>query len=110
MQFAAFFPTSLSAISFLLFNLFDSPCLAAISTTAKEIGSRKFFWFAIVFQNVMAYAISLMVYQLVGLALGEVQFGAATVAAAVVLVLILYFLFRPDPAKQLQRRAAAANA
>ena len=57
----------------------------------------------------MAYAISLMVYQLVGLALGEVQFGAATVAAAVVLVLILYFLFRPDPAKQLQRRAAAAN-
>ena len=108
-QFAAFFPTSLSAISFLLFNLFDSPCLAAISTTAKEIGSRKFFWFAIVFQNVMAYAISLMVYQLVGLALGEVQFGAATVAAAVVLVLILYFLFRPDPAKQLQRRAAAAN-
>ena len=109
-QFAAFFPTSLSAISFLLFNLFDSPCLAAISTTAKEIGSRKFFWFAILFQNVMAYAISLMVYQLVGLALGEVQFGAATVAAAVVLVLILYFLFRPDPAKQLQRRAAAANA
>ena len=108
-QFAAYFPTSLSAISFLLFNLFDSPCLAAISTTAKEIGSRKFFWFAIVFQNVMAYAISLMVYQLVGLALGEVQFGAATVAAAVVLVLILYFLFRPDPAKQLQRRAAAAN-
>ena len=109
-QFAAFFPTSLSAISFLLFNLFDSPCLAAISTTAKEIGSRKFFWFAILFQNVMAYAISLMVYQLVGLALGEVQFGAATVAAAVVLVLILYFLFRPDPAKQLQRRAAAAKA
>ena len=109
-QFAAFFPTSLSAISFLLFNLFDSPCLAAISTTAKEIGSRKFFWFAIVFQNVMAYAISLMVYQLVGLALGEVQFGAATVAAAIVLVLILYFLFRPDPAKQLQRRAAAAKA
>ena len=109
-QFAAFFPTSLSAISFLLFNLFDSPCLAAISTTAKEMGSRKFFWFAIVFQNVMAYAISLMVYQLVGLALGEVQFGAATVAAAIVLVLILYFLFRPDPAKQLQRRAAAANA
>lgn len=109
-QFAAFFPTSLSAISFLLFNLFDSPCLAAISTTAKEMGSRKFFWFAIVFQNVMAYAISLMVYQLVGLALGEVQFGAATVAAAIVLVLILYFLFRPDPAKQLQRRVAATHA
>ena len=36
-QFAAFFPTTMVAVSFLLFNLFDSPCLAAISTTAKEV-------------------------------------------------------------------------
>ena len=36
-QFAAFFPTTMVAVSFLLFNLFDSPCLAAISTTAKAV-------------------------------------------------------------------------
>ena len=108
-QFAAFFPTSLSAISFLFFNLFDSPCLAAISTTAKEMNNRKFFWFAIVYQNVMAYCISLMVYQLVGLAMGEVGFGVGTIAAAVVLVIVLYLLFRPDPTKKLERQAAAMS-
>ncbi|MFR5733739.1 MAG: nucleoside recognition domain-containing protein [Clostridium sp.] len=47
------FPTALAGFSFLLFNLLDSPCLAAISTMAKEMQSRKWFWFAIVFQNVL---------------------------------------------------------
>ena len=96
-QFAAFFPTSIAAVSFLFFNLFDSPCLAAISTLSKEMGSRKFFWFAILFQNVLSYCIALMVYQIGGLILGEVAFGAATVVAFAVLALILYLLFRPDP-------------
>ncbi len=99
-QFAAFFPTSIAAVSFLLFNMFDSPCLAAISTMAREMGSRKFFWLAILFQNILAYCVSLMVYQIGGLALGMVSFSAATVVAIVVLVAILYLLFRPDPSKK----------
>lgn len=36
-QFAAFFPTTMVAVSFLLFNLFDSPCLAAISQPQKSL-------------------------------------------------------------------------
>ena len=99
-QFAAFFPTSIAAVSFLLFNMFDSPCLAAISTMAREMGSRKFFWLAILFQNVLAYCVSLMVYQVGGLALGLVPFSAATVVAIVILVVVLYLLFRPDPSKK----------
>ena len=43
----AWFPTAVAAFSFLLFNLLDSPCLAAISTMAHEMQSRKWFWFAI---------------------------------------------------------------
>ncbi|HML36092.1 MAG TPA: ferrous iron transport protein B [Bacillota bacterium] len=96
-QFAAFFPTSIAAVSFLFFNLFDSPCLAAISTMAKEMGSRKFFWFALLFQNVLAYCVALMVYQIGGLILGEVAFGVATVVAFAVLAVILFLLLRPDP-------------
>lgn len=95
--FAAFFPTFLSAISFLMFNLFDSPCLAAISTMAKEMGSRKFFWYAIIFQNVMSYCIALMIYQIAGLAAGVVSFNAATAVAFVILAALLYLLFRPNP-------------
>ena len=98
--FSAFFPTSIAAVSFLFFNLFDSPCLAAISTTAKEMNSRKFFWFAIAFQNIMAYSISLIVYQIGGVTMGAVRFGPATVAAIAVLGILLFLLFRPDPNKQ----------
>ena len=48
------FPSAIAAFSFLLFNLLDSPCLAAISTMAKEMNDRKWFWFAILFKNVFA--------------------------------------------------------
>ncbi len=98
--FAAFFPTSIAAVSFLFFNMFDSPCLAAISTMAKEMGDKKWMAFALIFQNVMAYCVALMVYQIGGLVTGEVSFTAATVAAFIVLAVILYLLFRPDPNKK----------
>ena len=108
--FAAFFPSGIAAVSFLLFNLFDSPCLAAISSMAKEMGNRKFFWFAILFQNLMAYCVALVVYQLVGLAIGEVAFNVFTVVALVVLAALLYLLFRPDPNKKKVSAGKAAKA
>ena len=61
---AAWFPSAMAAFSFLLFNLLDSPCLAAIATMAQQMQSRKWFWFAVVFQNVFAYVVSLSVYQI----------------------------------------------
>ncbi len=98
--FQAFFPTSIAAVSFLVFNCFDSPCLAAISTMAKEIGSRKFFWYSLLFQNVAAYCVTLIIYQLIGVLIGEVAFGAATIVAAVLLVGVIYLLVRKDPNKK----------
>lgn len=95
--FRAFFPTSMAAVSFLIFNIFDSPCLAAIASMAKEMNSKKWFWFAIAFQNINAYLICLMVYQLIGFMVGQVAFSVFTVAAVLVLVGYLYLLFRPDP-------------
>lgn len=108
--FAAFFPSGIAAVSFLLFNMFDSPCLAAISSMAKEMGNRKFFWFAILFQNLMAYCVALIVYQLVGLAIGEVAFNVFTIVALVVLAALLYLLFRPDPNKKKASEGKAAKA
>ena len=92
------FPTALAGFSFLLFNLFDSPCLAAISTMAKEMQSRKWFWFAIAFQNIFSYAVTLVVYQ-IGSFLLYGTFGVWTVIAFVVLLFMLFMLFRPDPYK-----------
>ena len=98
-QFASFFPTSIAAISFLVFNIYDSPCLAAISSTAKEMNDKRWFWFSIAFQNINAYAVTLMVYQFGGLITGELAFGIGTIAAIIVLAVYLYLLFRPDPNK-----------
>ena len=92
----AWFPTTIAAFSFLLFNLLDSPCLAAIATMAQQMQSRKWFWFAIIFQNVFAYAVSLIVYQ-VGLLAITGSFGFWTIVAFALLAVMLFFLFRPDP-------------
>ena len=103
------FPTMAAAFSFLVFNLLNSPCLAAISTMAQQMQSRKWFWFAIIFQNVFAYCVALMFYQF-GLLMEGGSFGIGT-AAAVVLLGFLYMLFRPDPyknQKKASRRSVAA--
>ncbi|MDY5179914.1 ferrous iron transport protein B [Butyribacter sp.] len=109
-QFAQFFPTGIAAVSFLMFNLFDSPCLAAISTMAREMKSKKFVVFAIVFQNVLAYCIALMVYQIGGIITGSVVFGPATVVAFIIAIAILYMLFCPDPNKKKAYKTAAGEA
>ena len=54
---ASWFPSSIAAFTFLMFNLLDSPCLAAIATMAQQMQSRKWFWFAILFQNIFAYIV-----------------------------------------------------
>lgn len=95
------FPSAIAAFSFLMFNLLDSPCLAAIATMAQQLQSRKWFWFAIVFQNVFAYVLSLIVYQL-GTFFAGGAFGMGTAVAFVLLALLLFLLFRPDPYKDLK--------
>ena len=95
---ASWFPTGIAAFSFLMFNLLDSPCLAAIATMAKEMNSRKWFWFAILFQNIFAYVVCLCFYQIGSFVTGG-AFGFGTVVGFVVLIVMLFLLFRPDPYK-----------
>ena len=95
----AWFPSAVAAFSFLLFNLLDSPCLAAISTMAHEMQSRKWFWFAILFQNIFAYVVTLCVYQIGLVVTGAGSFGIGTIVALILVAIILFLLFRPDPYK-----------
>ena len=92
------FPSAVAAFSFLMFNLLDSPCLAAISTMAKEMNDRKWFWFAVLFQNVFAYIVCLCFYQIGSFVTGG-AFGIGTVVGFVALIVMLFLLFRPDPYK-----------
>ena len=95
---ASWFPTGLAAFSFLMFNLLDSPCLAAIATMAKEMNDRKWFWFAILFQNIFAYIVCLCFYQIGSFVTGG-AFGIGTAVGFIVLIVMLFLLFRPDPYK-----------
>ncbi len=84
----AWFPTAVAAFSFLLFNLLDSPCLAAISTMAHEMQSRKWFWFAILFQNIFAYVVTLCVYQIGLVVTGAGSFGIGTIVALILVAIL----------------------
>ena len=95
---AAWFPSTLAAFSFLLFNMLDSPCLAAIATMAQQMQDRKWFWFAILFQNIFAYLVCLCVYQLGTFFTGG-GFTVWTGIACIVALFFAYMLFRPDPYK-----------
>ena len=90
------FPSSVAAMSFLIFNLLCAPCFAAIGAIKREMNSTSWTIFAIGYQTVFAYVIALMVYQFGSWFTGSV-FGAGTIAALVILAAMLFLLFRPSP-------------
>lgn len=85
--------TKLSAYAFLVFNLLCAPCFAAIGAIRREMNSAKWMWFAIGYQSVFAYAVSLMIYQFGSAFTGSVH-PVGLVFAVAVLVFIMYMLFR----------------
>ena len=89
--------TAFSGYSFLLFNLLCAPCFAAIGAIRREMNSFKWTLFAIGYQTVFAYSISLIVYQL-GLAFTGSMNIIGTVAASVMIALYIYLLLR-SPSK-----------
>ena len=100
--------TPIAAFSFLVFNLLCAPCFAAVGAIRREMNSAKWTLAAVGYMCAFAYAVSLILYQLIGLALGQVAFGTGTVAAALVLAGLLYLLFRPvRDADRLPGRMAA---
>ena len=82
------------AYSFMIFNLLCAPCFAAIGAIKREMGSVKWTFITIGYMCGFAYVISLIVYQLGGLLLGETTFGVFTVVAILALALLLYLIFR----------------
>ena len=105
--------TTVSAFSFMCFNLLCAPCFAAMGAIKREMNNAKWTAFAIGYMCAFAYCVALMVYQFGGLLTGEVTFGLGTVAAILVLALMLYLLFR-KPARtadtaDLRRMSVQAN-
>ena len=93
------FSTSAAALSFLAFNLFSTPCIAALGAMKRQLASSKMFSFAVVYLTVWAYVYAFIIYHLGGLIVGQVAFGAGTVVALVLLGAIIYLLVRPEKEK-----------
>lgn len=86
--------TALAGYSFLIFNLLCAPCFAAMGAIKREMNNAKWFWFAIGYQCVFAYIVSLCVYQ-IGMLISVGTFGIGTVAAFLLVIGFVYLLFRP---------------
>lgn len=92
-------PTYSSSISFLVFNLLNSPCIASIIAMKKELVSKKLFIFALLYQNIFAYIVSLIIYQLIGFFLGEVQLNVFTIASIFFVGIIINILLKKKPSE-----------
>ena len=107
------FFTPLAAYSFMSFNLLCAPCFAAMGAIKREMNNWRWTCFAIAYMMVFSYCVALMIYQFGGLITGEVSFGLGTVAAVVVLALMIFLLVRKpakvDDTDSLRRMSVQAN-
>jgi ferrous iron transport protein B len=87
------FVSAVAAISFLVFNLLCAPCFAAVGAIKREMNNWKWTLFAIGYQTVFAYAVSLIIYQIGSAFVGQANL-IGIVAAVAVLILFAVLLLR----------------
>ncbi len=87
--------SQIAAFSFLIFNLLCAPCFAAMGAIKREMNSRKWFWFAIGYQCILAYVVALCVFQIGTLVING-TFGVCTAIAIMLVIGFFYLLFRPN--------------
>ena len=86
--------TRLAGYAFLAFNLLCAPCFAAMGAIRREMNSPKWTAFAIAYQCVFAYAISLIIYQVGSAIMGSPNI-IGLIAAILIAVFIVYMLVKP---------------
>lgn len=101
---------SAAIMAFCAFNLLCAPCFAAIGAIRRQMMSAKWTWATIGYMCVFAWCVALMIYQLGGLAAGQVEFNFWTVIALAVLALLIFLLFRPIPNFESPEKARIASA
>ncbi len=87
---------AITAYSFMIFNLLCAPCFAAMGAIKREMNNWKWTLGAIGYMCLFAYVVAMIVFQLGGLITGEATFGPFTVVAALLLLGLLYLVFRKN--------------
>ena len=83
-----------TGLSFMLFNIFNAPCLVAIATAFREQGQAKWGWFTFIFQMLVGYLLAMCTYN-IGMFATAGVFSAATVVSFIVVLVVLILLFKP---------------
>ena len=86
--------TAVAAYSFLVFNLLCAPCFAAMGAIKREMNNTKWFLIAIGYQTILAYVVSMCIYQ-IGTWVTAGTFGIGTIIAFILILGFIYLLFRP---------------
>lgn len=92
--------TPIAAFSFMILNLFDTPCVVAMATIAREMGDRKWAALAIGFQIMLGYGMAFVAYNIGSWLFYGAAFGIGQVLAIVVSLAALWMIVRPAPKKK----------
>lgn len=87
--------TPMAAFSFMILNLFDPPCIVAMATLGREMGSKKWTAIGIGYQVVLGYAMAFIAYQLGSFLFYGASFGIGQIIALLVVLLIVFLIVRP---------------
>ena len=87
--------STLTAISFMLFNLLCAPCFAACGAIRNEMNSTRWTLFAIGFMTAWAYMVSFLTYQ-IGLLVQGQPFSTASGVAIALSVGLIVLIVRPN--------------
>ncbi len=88
-------------LSFLTFNLLCAPCFAAIGAIHRELGTWRSTGLAVLWQCVIAYLISVIVYAVYGTMIGQHVETLSYVLCIINVAVIAYLLWAKDPFRQL---------
>lgn len=91
--------TTVSAMSFMIFNQLNIPCFAAIGAIREEMNNPKWTFYALAYQTGFSYAVALIIYQLGRVLVLKEAFNVWTGVAIALLCMIIYLLFRRDKSK-----------
>jgi len=80
--------TSVSALAYLMFNLFTPPCFAAIGAMNSEMQSKGWLWSAIGLQLCTGYTVAFLVYQ-IGTLITEGTLGTGFVPGLIAILVMI---------------------
>ena len=102
--------TPIAAFSFMILNLFDPPCIVAMATTGREMGSGKWTAIAIGYQVLLGYGLAFITYQLGSFLFYGASFGIGQILALLLVAFIIFLVVRPASRRGTTLSQAGARA